>query len=68
MVPVKDDSAIAVEDTEDDVHVASASVLVAVQDSTLPAGVSQVDFDAALSAGREKGQLTPDELIEALHN
>ena len=33
-----------------------------------PAGVSQVDFDAALAAGRKKGHLTPDELIEALHN
>ena len=30
--------------------------------------MSQVDFDAALAAGREKGQLTPDELIEVLHN
>jgi RNA polymerase primary sigma factor len=29
--------------------------------------VSQVDFDAALAAGREKGQLTQGELIEALH-
>jgi len=43
-------------------------VLVAVKDGALPAGVSQVDFDAALAAGREKGHLTPDELIDALHN
>ena len=34
----------------------------------LPHGVSQVDFDAALAAGRAKGHLTQDELIEALHN
>ena len=33
----------------------------------LPEGVSQVDFDAALAAGREKGHLTQDELIDALH-
>jgi RNA polymerase primary sigma factor len=33
----------------------------------LPPGVSQVDFDGALAIGREKGQLTQDELIEALH-
>ena len=35
-------------------------------DVVLPDGVSQVDFDAR-SAGREKGQLTQDELIDALH-
>ena len=46
----------------------TVTVLVAVKDVALPAGVSQVDFDAALAAGREKGHLTPDELIEALHN
>jgi RNA polymerase primary sigma factor len=68
MVRVNDDSAIAVDDVADDVATASAPVLTAVKDGTLPAGVSQVDFDAALAAGREKGHLTPDELIEALHN
>jgi RNA polymerase primary sigma factor len=30
--------------------------------------VSQIEFDAALAAGREKGQLSQDELIEALHS
>jgi len=30
--------------------------------------VSQIDFDAALAAGRDKGTLTPDDLIEVLHN
>ena len=29
--------------------------------------MSQVDFDAVLAVGREKGQLTQDEVIEALH-
>ena len=35
--------------------------------SRCPPGVSQVDFDAVLAVGRAKGQLTQDELIEALH-
>jgi RNA polymerase primary sigma factor len=66
MVPVNDESAMAVDEAADDGS--AMTVLVAVKDLALPAGVSQVDFDAALAAGREKGQLTPDELIEALHN
>jgi len=65
---VSDDSAIAVDEAVDDVSTAAAPVLLAVKGDALPAGVSQIDFDAALAAGREKGRLTPDELIEALHN
>src|SRR3984957_1069152 len=57
---------MAVDETADDGS--AMTVLVAGKDTALPAGVSQVDFDAALAVGREKGQLTPDELIEALHN
>src|SRR3984957_13986442 len=57
---------MAVDETADDGS--AMTVLVAGKDTALPAGVSQVDFDAALAAGREKGHLTPDELIEALHN
>src|ERR1700722_12837942 len=57
---------MAVDETADDGS--AMTVLVAVKDGALPAGVSQVDFDAALAAGREKGHLTPDELIDALHN
>jgi RNA polymerase primary sigma factor len=70
MVPVNDESAVAVDEAIDDgpTGAKSVSVLVAVKDDALPAGVSQVDFDAALAAGREKGHLTPDELIDALHN
>jgi RNA polymerase primary sigma factor len=41
--------------------------IVPIADDSLPPGVSQVDFDAALAAGRAKGQLTQDELIDALH-
>ena len=44
-----------------------APPLAAVSDVALPLGVSQLDFDAALAAGRAKGHLTQDELIEALH-
>jgi RNA polymerase primary sigma factor len=70
MAPVNDESAMAVDEAVDDGSTAGtpATVLVAVKDVALPAGVSQVDFDAALAAGRQKGHLTPDELIDALHN
>src|ERR1035441_7190730 len=65
MVQVNDDSAMAVEEAANEV---SITVLVAVKSDALPIGVSQIDFDAALAAGRAKGSLTPDELIEVLHN
>lgn len=66
---MSDDSAIAVKDE-------SVGSLPSVSDPdspttasrlTLPAGVSQVDFEAVLAIGHEKGQLTQDELIESLH-
>jgi len=65
---VSDDSATAVDNDNADDATANAPVLVAVIDDALPAGISQVDFDRALAAGRKRGHLTPDELIEALHN
>jgi RNA polymerase primary sigma factor len=65
---VSDDSAIAVEEVIDNTPTTTARLLVAVKTAGLPDGVSQIDFDAALAAGRAKGHLTPDELIEALHN
>jgi len=65
MVQVNDDSAMAVEDAANEV---ATPVLVAVKSDSLPIGVSQIDFDAALAAGRAKGSLTPDELIEVLHD
>ena len=68
MVRVKDDSAFAVDDAAEAVPAKRRSVLKAVKLDALPLGVSQVDFDAALAAGREKGHLTQDELIDALHN
>jgi RNA polymerase primary sigma factor len=68
MAQVNDDSAVAVGRVTNEVTTASAPLLVAVKDEALPLGVSQVDFDAALAAGRAKGTLSPDELIEVLHN
>jgi RNA polymerase primary sigma factor len=65
MVQVNDDSAMAVEEAANDVP---TPVLVALKSDPLPVGVSQIDFDAALAAGRAKGSLTPDELIEVLHD
>ncbi len=46
---------------------AAAIEVVALDANALPPGVLQTDFDAALAAGRAKGHLTQDELIEALH-
>jgi RNA polymerase primary sigma factor len=41
--------------------------LASLSQVTLPEGVSQLDFEAVLAIGREKGQLTQDELIDSLH-
>src|SRR5579872_5675825 len=46
---------------------AETPAIAVVRDDTLPPGVSQSDFDAALALGREKGVLSPDDLIDALH-
>jgi RNA polymerase primary sigma factor len=65
---VSDDSATALEEGAEEIPAAHAPVLVAIKAETLPPGVSQIDFEAALAAGREKGALSPDDLIEVLHN
>jgi RNA polymerase primary sigma factor len=49
-----------VEDVVDD-------ALASLSHVALPEGVSQLDFEAVLAIGRERGQLTQDELIESLH-
>ena len=65
---MNDESTIVVDEAAENAsRDEDAPVLTAVY-GQLPAGVSQIDFDAALAVGREKGHLTPDELIEALHN
>ena len=45
----------------------SPEVLAPIAHVALPAGVSQVDFEAVLAFGRDKGKLTQDEVIETLH-
>jgi RNA polymerase primary sigma factor len=68
---VNEDSAIAIDDEGIDARPASPArepdVLAPIAHVALPAGVSQLDFDAVLAFGREKGQLTQDEVIETLH-
>ena len=67
---MKEDSAIAIEDGGAETETASSSEspepLVSISHVVLPEGVSQVDFEAVLAVGREKGQLTQGELVEAL--
>ena len=67
---MSEDSAIAIETGR--AATASSSdtpdSLASISHVALPDGVSQVDFEAALAVGREKGQLTQAELIEALEN
>ncbi len=64
---MSEESAVAID--EDDVAepAAPSDTLAPIAHVALPPGVSQVDFEAALAAGRAKGQLTQAELIEALH-
>jgi len=64
---VSEKAAIAIEDVGADDQPSSESALAPVSHVALPPGVSQIDFDAALAAGRERGHLTQEELIEALH-
>ncbi len=64
---MSEDSAIAIDEGGVDATPAANGTLAPIAHVALPPGVSQVDFDAALAIGREKGQLTQDELIEALH-
>ena len=69
---MSEESAIAIDDEGIDAAPAAAApnssdVLAPIARVALPAGVSQFDFDAVLAFGREKGQLTQDEVIETLH-
>jgi RNA polymerase primary sigma factor len=64
---VSDDSAIAIDDeSATSPAEESDAPMASITQVALPAGVSQLDFEAVLAAGREKGQLTQDELIELL--
>jgi RNA polymerase primary sigma factor len=71
---VSEDSAIAIDDEGVDARAASSSAssevlapIAPIAHAPLPAGVSQVDFEAVLTFGREKGKLTQDEVVETLH-
>jgi len=66
MVQVSDESAIVMDESAADAQ--EGASLTSAKGDDLPSGVSQVDFDAALAVGREKGHLTQDELIDALHH
>ncbi len=59
---MSEDSAIAIDDDDMTTRARASS-----DQAALPPGVSQVDFEAILVVGREKGSLTQAELIEALH-
>ena len=67
MAHIGDNTVSVIEEVADPAPGADAAI-VRIADETLPPGVSQIDFDAALAAGREKGHLTQDELIDALHS
>jgi RNA polymerase primary sigma factor len=64
---VNDDSAIAIDDDGVTTSTRDSAPMPYLNRTALPPGVSQVDFEAALAVGREKGHLTQAELIEALH-
>jgi RNA polymerase primary sigma factor len=67
---VSDDAAAAFDEGSVDEAVGSSDSsddLASITRLPLPPGVSQLDFDAVLAIGREKGQLTQDQLIETLH-
>jgi RNA polymerase primary sigma factor len=40
----------------------------ALSSAELPCGVSQIEFDAVLAVGRDKGHLSQEDLIDTLHN
>ena len=64
---MSEESAVAIDEGGVDLTDASSPSFAPVAHVALPPGVSQVDFERALIAGRAKGQLTQAELIEALH-
>src|SRR6202451_3714249 len=64
---VSDKAAVSIDVVGSEVAVGEDGPLACGAHVALPAGVSQVDFDAALATGRQKGHLTQDELIDALH-
>ena len=65
---MSEESAVAIDEGGVELTDASSASFAPIAHVALPPGVSQVDFEAVLAAGRAKGQLTQAELIEALHS
>jgi|HubBroStandDraft_6_1064221.scaffolds.fasta_scaffold130589_2 RNA polymerase primary sigma factor len=65
---MSEDSAIAIENggTDSASSNDTSDSLASISYVALPEGVPQADFEAVLAVGREKGQLTQGELVEAL--
>ncbi len=64
---MSEDSAVAIDEGGVELTDASPESFASIAHVALPSGVSQIDFERVLAAGRVKGQLTQAELIEALH-
>jgi len=64
---VSEESATAIDDGGLDTTSAPSDDFASITRMPLPPGVSQLDFDEVLAIGRVKGQLTQEQLIEALH-
>jgi RNA polymerase primary sigma factor len=65
---MSEDSAIAIENDGTDSASSddTSDSLASISYVALPEGVPKADFEAVLAVGREKGQLTQGELVEAL--
>src|SRR3984885_7794184 len=63
---MSEEAAVAIDDDDVTASDAPSDTLAPITHVALPAGVSEVDFEAALAAGRAKGHLTQAELIDAL--
>ncbi len=61
------DSTACPSDVSSDMESPSDASVASIARVPLPPGVPELDFEAVLATGREKGQLTQAELIEALH-
>ena len=64
---MSEDMAVAVDRDSVVPDAVPSESLASIAHVALPAGVAQADFDAVLTIGRAKGQLTQAEMIEALH-
>ncbi len=61
------DSTSSSSDVLTDTASPSDASVTSIAKGALPPGVPELDFEAVLAIGREKGQLTQAEVIEALH-